>query len=87
MEVAFDELAMKDLQFWKDSGNIAIQKKIQKLLSDIQESPYTGIGKPELLKYDLAGTWSRRINSVHRIVYSVYQNIIQVHSLRGHYKF
>ena len=43
MEIAFDELALKDLQFWKDSGNIAIQKKIQKLLSDIQESPYTGI--------------------------------------------
>ena len=55
MEVTFDELALKDLQFWKKSGNTAIQTKIQKLLSSIQESPFTGIGKPEALKYDLAG--------------------------------
>jgi toxin YoeB len=85
MEVTFDELALKDLQFWKKSGNTAIQTKIQKLLSSIQESPYTGIGKPEALKYDLAGTWSRHINNEHRIVYSVHENKIQVHSLRGHY--
>lgn len=85
MEVAFDNLALKDLHFWKKSGNIAIQAKIQKLLSTIKESPYTGIGKPEALKYDLAGNWSRRINNEHRIVYSVHENIIQVHSLKGHY--
>ena len=85
MEVAFDDLALKDLQFWKESGNTAIQTKIQKLLFSIQESPYTGIGKPEALKYDLAGTWSRRINNEHRIIYSVHENKIQVHSLKGHY--
>ncbi|MEO8961514.1 MAG: type II toxin-antitoxin system YoeB family toxin [Ginsengibacter sp.] len=57
MEVAFDELALKDIQFWKEFGNVAIQKKIQKLILNIQESPYLGIEKPELLKYDLAGIW------------------------------
>jgi toxin YoeB len=85
MEVAFDDVALKDLQFWKESGNIAIQTKIQKLLLHIKESPYTGIGKPEVLKYGLTGSWSRRINDEHRIIYSVHKNTIQVHSLKGHY--
>ena len=47
-------------------------KKITDLLKDIAEYPYTGIGKPEPLKYELAGYWSRRINSEHRIIYSVH---------------
>lgn len=83
MEVAFDELTLKDIQFWKESGNVTIQKRIQKLILNIQESPYVGIGKPELLKYDLAGIWSRRVNKEHRIIYSVNKNVIHVHSLRG----
>ena len=86
MEVNFDEVALKDLQYWQKSGNTVIQTKIQKLLLNIIESPYSGIGKPEMLKYDLAGNWSRRINNEHRIVYSVHKNSIQIHSLRGHYK-
>ncbi len=85
MEINFDEVALKDLEFWKKSGNTTIQKKIQKLLQNVQESPYSGIGKPEALKYDLAGTWSRRITSEHRLIYSVKENSIQIHSLREHY--
>lgn len=50
-------------------------KKITDLLKDIAEYPYTGIGKPEPLKYELAGYWSRRINSEHRIIYSVHDDI------------
>ena len=80
MEVAFDELALKDIQFWKESGNVAIQKKIPKLILNIQESSYEAIGKPELLKYDLAEIWSRRINKGHRIIYSENRDVIQVHS-------
>ena len=49
-------------------------KKITDLLKDIAEYPYTGIGKPEPLKYELAGYWSRRINSEHRIIYSVHDD-------------
>lgn len=85
MEIAFDEVALEDIQLWQKSGNNFIQKKIQKLLIAITENPYSGIGKPEPLKYSLAGKWSRRINSEHRIIYSVRKNIIQIHSLRGHY--
>ena len=64
MEVNFDEVTLKDLQYWQKSGNTVIQTKIQKLLLNIIESPYRGIGKPEMLKYDLAGSWSRRINNI-----------------------
>ncbi|MGN6530457.1 MAG: Txe/YoeB family addiction module toxin [Ginsengibacter sp.] len=72
MEVDFDEEAKDDLDFWKKSGNITVQKKIQQLLFSINESPYTGTGKPEPLKYDLAGKWSRRINNEHRLIYSIF---------------
>ncbi len=62
-------------------------KKITDLLKDIAEYPYTGIGKLEPLKYELAGYWSRRIYSEHRIIYSVYDDIVTVYvlSMRYHY--
>ncbi len=50
------------LGFWKKSGNKAVQKKIQLLIEDIMKNPFEGIGKPEALKYNLQGTWSRKIN-------------------------
>jgi toxin YoeB len=55
------------------------------LLLSIKESPFAGIGKPEALKYNLSGKWSRRITDADRIIYSVAKNLIQVHSLKGHY--
>ncbi len=55
MEIAFDDVALMDLQFWKKSGNIPIQKKIQKLLTVIKNEPFEGVGKPEALKYRLSG--------------------------------
>jgi toxin YoeB len=62
-------------------------ERISALLKDIMEHPYTGIGKPEPFKYDLAGKWSRRINAEHRLIYSVNENIITVYvfSMRYHY--
>ncbi|MFD2285665.1 Txe/YoeB family addiction module toxin [Pedobacter petrophilus] len=87
MEIAFDEVAEKDLLFWKKSGNKAIQNKIQELIQSIALSPFHGIGKPEPLKYNLGGKWSRRINSEHRIIYEVLEDeqLIKIHSLKGHY--
>ena len=63
------------------------KSRIKLLLADIVEHPYTGIGKPEPLRYELAGKWSRRINSVHRLVYSVTDDtiIVYVFSMRYHY--
>ncbi len=85
MEIAYDEEALDDLKFWKASGNKSVQKKISSLLENISQTPFSGEGKPELLKWGLSGKWSRRINGEHRIVYSVTETHVQVHSLRGHY--
>jgi len=87
MEIVFLPKANEDLDFWKKSGNTIIQKKIHSLLVAINNSPFEGIGKPEALKYNLTGKWSRRINSEHRIIYSVSETeqIIKIYSLRGHY--
>jgi toxin YoeB len=84
--IKFTTEALTDLEYWKKSGNIIILKRIRQLLHAIENDPYQGIGKPEPLKYGLAGTWSRRINHEHRIVYNVEEHIITVYSLRYHYK-
>jgi toxin YoeB len=55
-------------------------------LDEISEHPYTGTGKPEQLKHSLRGTWSRRINFEHRLVYEVIDSTIFILSVRGHYK-
>ena len=87
MEIVLLPQAQKDRDYWKKLGNKAIMERISALLKDIMEHPYTGIGKPEPLKYDLAGKWSRRINAEHRLIYSVNENIITVYvfSMRYHY--
>ena len=56
------------------------------LLEEITENPYSGTGKPEALKYDLTGKWSRRINQEHRLVYEVSELIIKIHSAKGRYE-
>ena len=82
------EQAVKDYRFWKVAGNKAILKKIARLLEDIAAHPYIGIGKPEALKYDLTGYWSRRINSEHRIVYRIIEDVIEIEvlAMRYHYE-
>jgi toxin YoeB len=76
------------LNYWKKSGNKAVQKKIEQLFFAIVENPFEGIGKPEPLKYELTGSWSRRINREYRLVYEVYNEhtivILEIQSLRGH---
>lgn len=86
MEIDLYEKAIRDFEYWKKSGNKAVQKKIQQILDDMKTHPYEGIGKPEPLKYKLTGRWSRRINSEHRIIYDVTDDIINIYSLRGHYE-
>jgi len=56
------------------------------LLISIQQNPFEGIGKPEALKHELAGKWSRRISEEHRIVYDVIDDKIRIFFLKGHYK-
>ena len=88
MEIELYEEAIEDFAFWKKSGNKAILKRIQILLKDLSQNPFSGLGNPEPLKYDLSGKFSRRINKEHRIFYSVSQsqNKIYIYSLKGHYE-
>jgi toxin YoeB len=62
-----------------------IFKKIVELLNDIKRDSYKGLGKPEPLKHELAGYWSRRITDEHRLVYKVSGNDIIIFSCKGHY--
>ena len=85
MEIRYTSEAEADILYWKKSGNITIQRKISKLLEAILASPVTGIGKPEQLKHQLTGCWSRRINEEHRIVYKIFDDRIEIISSRFHY--
>lgn len=85
MEIELTLVAAEDWKYFKKSGNQAILKKIRFLLESIQETPFSGLGKPEALKYDQIGNWSRRINQEHRLIYEVKGNCIIVYSLKGHY--
>ena len=86
MEIIFLPKADEDLDYWKKSGNKVILKKIAELTKSIIENPYSGIGKPEALKYNLAPKWSRRINKEHRYVYHIEDKKLYVYSLKGHYE-
>jgi toxin YoeB len=81
----FTDEAMIDIEKHKKAGNKAVLNKILSLLEEIKEHPLTGTGKPEPLKYELTGYWSRRINKVHRLVYEVEDQIVIIHSAYGHY--
>jgi toxin YoeB len=87
VEIIYSDEAQADIKFWKKSGNKIIQSKIQQLVDAISASPFEGIGKPEQLKHNLSGLWSRRINQEHRITYQLLENkeTIKIYSLRGHY--
>jgi len=87
MEIILLPHAEEDRDYWKKSGNTKIQKRISDLLEDILLHPFTGIGKPEALRGDLRGKWSRRINKEHRIVYSVSEGKVYVYvfSMRFNY--
>ena len=85
--IVLTKQAQKDYRYWISSGNTSVLKKITDLLEDIAAHPFAGIGKPEPLKYDLSGKWSRRIDARHRIVYSVNGEMIEIYvfSMRHHY--
>lgn len=86
MEVIFIGKAEKDLKEWKPAGNVLVLKWIRKLIEDIQENPFEGIGKPEPLRFGLSGKWSRRITEKNRIVYEIYEDKVKVYSLKVHYE-
>ncbi len=85
MEIIFSPSALRELNTLKRAGDIIHLKKIRLLLESIQQTPFEGIGKPEALKHQLSGCWSRRISLEHRLVYEVKKDKIVVLSIKGHY--
>ncbi|MBF0541594.1 MAG: Txe/YoeB family addiction module toxin [Nitrospirae bacterium] len=83
-KVVFEFSAFENFNEWSRT-DIKIYKKIVQLITDINRNPFSGIGKPEALKYELNGYWSRRINEEHRLVYSVTEEQIYILSCRYHY--
>ena len=85
MEIIFSPSALRELNTLKRAGDTIHLKKIRLLLESIQQTPFVGIGKPEALKHQLSGCWSRRISLEHRLVYEVKKDKIVVLSIKGHY--
>jgi len=84
MRIVFSSNSWEDYTSWL-SEDKKMLKRIKEWIKDIQRTPYEGKGKPEPLRYDLAGYWSRRINREHRLVYQVRENDILIISCRYHY--
>lgn len=86
MEIIYTARAQKEILHWKKSGDKKIMVRISEIISSIEISPFSGIGKPEALKYELAGFWSRRITKEHRVVYHLINAAtVEILSLRYHY--
>jgi toxin YoeB len=77
-------MAWDEYLFWQKNDKQKINK-INELLKDISRSPYEGIGKPEALKHNYIGYWSRRIDEEHRLIYKVIQDEILIYKCRFHY--
>ena len=83
-QVAFKEKAFEDFTNWATQDK-KLYTKIIALIKDIKRSPFLGLGKPEPLKHELSGYWSRRINDEHRLVYKVTDTMIIIASCKYHY--
>ena len=84
MKISFTEAAW-DNYFWLQENDKKLLKRVNLLVKDILRNPFDGIGKPEPLKANLSGYWSRRIDSEHRLVYSVSTEEVIIISCRFHY--
>lgn len=85
MDLVFQTHGWEDYLYWQQQDK-KILARINDLIKDCLRSPFKGIGKPELLKGDLSGYWSRRITDEHRLVYVVRENRLHILQCRFHYK-
>jgi len=84
VKIIFSEHAWDDYLYWQRTDR-KILERINKLIKEIQGSPFEGTGKPEPLRHGLSGYWSRRITDEHRIVYKVEKDSLYLAQLRYHY--
>jgi len=82
--ISFEHRAWEDYLYWQKHDKAKL-KRINQLIRDIQRNPFEGLGKPEPLKHELAGFWSRRIDHEHRLVYTVQDGHIIIAQCRYHY--
>lgn len=82
--IQWDFDAWEDYLYWQGQDKKTL-KRINQLVKDIRRNPFEGLGKPEPLKGNLTGFWSRRIDEKHRIVYAVEDSTVIIISCRGHY--
>ena len=85
MRLFFTPHGWEDYVHWQTADRV-ILKRINRLIEDISRDPFVGIGKPEPLRHALAGSWSRRIDEEHRLVYFVDSDDIVILQARYHYK-
>ncbi|CRZ19955.1 Txe/YoeB family addiction module toxin [Kingella kingae] len=85
MRLIFSDDAWQDYVYWQTADR-KILKRINLLIQDIQREPFDGIGKPEPLRFNLAGFWSRRIDEEHRLVYAIEDESVLIVSCRYHYQ-
>ncbi len=83
--ITFTEKAFEDYLYWQTQDKKTL-KRINALIKDISRDPFNGIGKPEILKDNLNGYWSRRIDDKNRLVYKVGNDIIEIYQCKGHYE-
>jgi len=83
-QIIFESSAFNDFTNWA-TENKKLYAKIVRLIKDIQRSPFTGLGKPEPLRHELKGYWSRRIDIEHRLVYKVTDEAIIIIGCKYHY--
>ncbi|WP_325385087.1 Txe/YoeB family addiction module toxin [Mucilaginibacter sp.] len=84
MKIVFLDSGWEDYLYWQGSDK-SVLKKINVLIKEIERTPFEGSGKPEPLRHNLAGWWSRRINLEHRLVYKVEDHSIVILQCRYHY--
>jgi len=84
LDIQFTPIAFEQYNDWQNS-NKDIFKRLQKLILETARTPFTGTGKPEALKHDLRGYWSRRINDEHRLVYRIADTYIKIVACKNHY--
>ena len=84
MRLVFSQNAWEDYTSWLNDDRKML-KRINELIKDIIRNPYEGKGKPEALKYNLKGLWSRRISREHRLVYKVEKDELLIYACRFHY--
>jgi toxin YoeB len=85
MRLLWEERAWEDYLYWQTQDKKTL-KKVNTLIKDIQRNPFEGIGKPEALKKNLSGLWSRRIDDTNRIVYYQQDETIYIIACKGHYE-